>query len=55
VHPPRRFDDPDREDDGPEDQLEDMFDRVQKALLTWTECLDLLTGPKLAGPPPRAR
>lgn len=42
LHVPRHFDDPEREDDGPEEQLREMFARVRKALLTWTECLDLL-------------
>ena len=45
LHLPRHFDDPDREDDRPEEQLGEMFDRIRKALLTWSECLDLLPDP----------
>lgn len=46
LHFPRHFDDPAREDEGPEEPLREMFARVKKALHTWTECLDLLPGPK---------
>ena len=46
LHLPRHFDDPSREDEGPHGPLREMLARVKKALHTWTECLDLLPGPK---------
>lgn len=52
---PRHFDDPDREDDGPGGQLREMFGRVRRALLAWTECLDLLPDPDAKPRPRRTR
>lgn len=42
---PRVFDAPERSDDEPERQLQEMFGRIRKALHTWSECLDLLQPP----------
>jgi hypothetical protein len=43
IHPPRVWDDPEREsDDDPADQLAAMFERVRAALHGWTEGLDHL-------------
>jgi hypothetical protein len=43
INPPRVWDDPDRWDEGPEDQLAAFFARVRQALHVWMECLDHLT------------
>lgn len=42
VETPRVLDDPDQEDDGPEEQLREMFHRVRASLLAWMQALDHL-------------
>ena len=47
---PRTLDSDEPPDDGPEEQLRDMFHRVRTALTAWSECLDHL---KSAPAPPK--
>ena len=42
INLPRIWDHPDRQDDGPEKQLEEFFARVRRALHVWMETLDHL-------------
>lgn len=42
INPPRIWDDPDREDDDPAEQLDALFARVRRALHVWMETLDHL-------------
>ncbi|MBK8997740.1 MAG: hypothetical protein IPM35_18610 [Myxococcales bacterium] len=42
LETPRHFDDPVQEDDGPEEQLREMFHRVRASLSAWMQALDHL-------------
>jgi len=44
---PRHWDDPERQDDGPESQLNEMFARLKRSARAWMESLDHLCPAKV--------
>lgn len=44
VELPRLLDSPDREDEGPEQQLQELFGRVRASLMAWMQAVDHLRG-----------